>query len=223
MEAVLKIGGSLLEDPSTLVGLCKTIGQMAKAHRIVVIPGGGEFADLIRKIDENYKLSNTVIHKMAILAMDQYGLLLSNLIPNSYFSYSLEKICKSRKGILPIFLPSKLMFQEDPLPHSWDVTSDTIAGYIAKLLNSKKLILVTDVNGIFSDDPKQNIEAIHIDEITAAEIIRQNKKTSIDKRLPYNLLETKIDCYVVNGKYPKRIKRILMNKKTICTHIKVEN
>lgn len=219
MEAVLKVGGSLAEDPASLTSLCQELSVLAKNHRILIVPGGGEFADTVRKFDKTYSLSAMVAHKMAILAMDQYGFFLSDITPNSYVSHSLKEISESVKGMLPIFLPSKLMFREDPLEHSWDVTSDTIAAYIAGLLHAKKLILVTDVDGIFSEDPEKNMDAKLIEELSAEQLQGWNKRTSVDKTLPKILLQTNLDCYVVNGRYPERIKLILENKKTVCTHV----
>jgi aspartokinase-like uncharacterized kinase len=219
MEAVLKVGGSLADDPARLTNLCKELSAMAEAHRIVIVPGGCKFADTVRKFDKTYGLSKTVAHKMAILAMDQYGFLLSDITPKAYVSYSLKEISKNRRGILQILLPSKLMFLEDPLEHSWDVTSDCISAYIACLLQAEKLILVTDVDGIFSEDPKKNLDAKLVEELSAKELLGWKRRTSVDKVLPKNLLQANLDCYVVNGGYPKRIKLILENKKTVCTHV----
>ena len=221
MEAVVKVGGSLAEDPDTLERLCQELSVLARTYRMLIVPGGGEFADTTRKFDETFSLSNTVAHKMAILTMDQYGLLLSDIAPNSFVSYSLEEISNSAKGVLPIFLPSRLMFSEDPLEHSWDVTSDTIASHIAGLLQAMKLILVTDVDGIFSEDPEKSLDSVLIEEISAKRLLGWNKRTSVDRSLPKILLQVRLDCYVVNGRYPERIKLILENEKTICTQITV--
>ena len=180
MEAVLKVGGSLAEDPASLARLCQKLSVLAKTYRILIVPGGGEFADTVRKFDKTYSLSNMVAHKMAILAMDQYGFFLSDITPNSYVSYSLKEISNSVKERMPIFLPSKLMFRENPLEHSWDVTSDTIAAYIAGLLHTEKLILVTDVDGIFSEDPERKVDATCIEELSAKKLLGWNKRTSVD-------------------------------------------
>ena len=221
MEAVVKVGGSLAKNHASLAGLCRELNVLAKAYRSMIVPGGDKFADTIREFDINHSLSNTVAHKMAILAMDQYGIFLSDLIPDSYVSYSPEEIINSARSALPVFLHSRYMFREDPLEHSWDATSDTIAAFIAGLLHSKKLILVTDVDGIFSEDPDKNSDATLIQELTAKELLGWNKKTSVDKTLPKILLQTRLDCYVVNGIYPERIGQILRNEKTICTHVTV--
>jgi aspartokinase-like uncharacterized kinase len=221
MEAVLKVGGSLAENPASLTKLFQELSVLAKDHRIVIVPGGGEFADTARKLDKTYGLSDAVAHKMAIVGMDQYGLFLSGITPNSYVSYSLEEISNPVSDKLLIFLPSQLMFREDPLENSWDVTSDTIAAYIADRLHAKKLVLVTDVDGIFSEDPKKALDAKLVEELSAKELHSWNRRTSVDKTLPKMLLETKLDCYVVNGKCPERIRLILENKKTVCTHVTV--
>jgi aspartokinase-like uncharacterized kinase len=219
MEAVVKVGGSLAKDTAILERLCQELSRLAETYKVVVVPGGSEFADTTRKLDKEFNLSNTVGHKIAILAMDQYGLLLSDIAPNSIISYSLEEIKQSTKRILPILLPSAHMFREDPLEHSWDVTSDSISAYIASLLHAEKLVLVTDVDGIFSDDPKKNRNAKFIEELTARSLWTWNTRTSVDKTLPKLLLQSRLDCYVVNGRYPERTKLILENEKTICTHI----
>lgn len=221
MEAVLKVGGSLAEDPNSLTNLCQELTLLAKNHSIFIVPGGGKFADAIRKFEETYSLSNMVAHKMAILAMDQYGLFLSDITPDSNVSYLLEEISNIMNGKLPIFLPSQLMLREDSLEKSWDVTSDTIAAYIAGKVNAQKLVLVTDVDGIFFEDPKKNSDTKLVEELSAKELQGWNKRTSVDKILPKMLLRTKIDCYVVNGNYPKRIRSILEKKPTICTHVKL--
>ncbi len=221
MEAVLKVGGSLAEYPKKLMRLCQELSVLAEAHRILIVPGGGKFADIVRKIDKIYRLSNNAAHKMAILAMDQYGFFLSDITPNSYVSCSLDEASNVTNRKLPILLPSKHMLHEDTLEYSWDVTSDTITAYIADLLDAKKLILVTDVDGIFSEDPKKSSCSKLIQEVSAEELRGWNRRTSVDKTLAKMLLQSKRDCFVVNGRYPKRIRLILENKKTIGTHITV--
>lgn len=220
MEAVLKIGGSLAKHPKGLLNLCKQLSVVAKAYRIVIVPGGGEFADTVRRLDKKFTLSNKSAHKMAILAMDQFGLLLSDITPDSYVSNEIKEIKKKTETKLPIFLPSKFLFHEDPLENSWDVTSDSIAAYFADKLEAKKLILVTDVDGIFTNDPKKGVKNRLIEKILAKELLDLKDRTSVDKFLPKMILKLNLDCYVVNGKHPERVEHILKNKDTICTHIK---
>jgi aspartokinase-like uncharacterized kinase len=216
MDAVLKIGGSLTKYPSDLKKLGQKINEMVKIFDLLVLPGGGEFANTVRNFDKKFKVSDQIAHKMAILSMDQYGLFLSEIFKNSYVFYSLDEI---KNHTIPIFLPSRFMFNENPLENSWDVTSDSISAYIASEIKAKKIILIKDVDGIFLQDPKQKFDSQIITELSVQELLELKIKTCIDKFLPNILIKKKVDCYIVNGRYPERIYNILANKKTVCTHI----
>jgi len=219
VDAILKVGGSLSEDPEVLISLCAELSGLAKDYGLVVVPGGGKFADVVRDSDERFTLPSSVSHKMAILAMDQFGMLLAQITPNSCATYSLEDAEQlSDTEAVPIFLPSRLLFKEDPLKNSWDVTSDSIAAYVAVRLKAAKLILVTDVDGIFTEDPAYE-EAFLIEQLSPEELMKFSSRTSVDRFLARMLLDTPEDCYVVNGKYPERVKAILAGQKTTCTQI----
>jgi aspartokinase-like uncharacterized kinase len=218
VDAVIKVGGSLAEDPERLRALCHKLSELAKKHAIIVVPGGGKFADVVRDFDQRFNLSSGISHRMAILGMDQFGLLLSQIIPNSCATYLLNDAKQlSEIEVVPIFLPSRLMFKEDPLENSWDITSDSIAAYVASRLQAAKVLLVTDVDGIFTKDPTKHADATLIEQLSAEELLKLNKRSSVDRFLPKLLLEAPIDCYVVNGKYPERIEAILAGQQATCT------
>jgi aspartokinase-like uncharacterized kinase len=219
--AVVKVGGSLMAYPEKLRSLCSKLGEFSRTHRFFVVPGGGEFADVVRSLDKRFSLSCEVSHRMAILGMDQYGLLLLDLISNSVKVMNLEEInCFLYSGKLPVFLPSNLLLKEDPLDNSWDVTSDSIAVYLARRLEVSKVLLVKDVDGIFLNNPQKHPNAKLITNLSANQLLAIDKLTSVDKALPKMLLNTSIDCFVVNGLFPKRIEAVLENRDTIHTLIK---
>lgn len=220
MDAVTKVGGSLAEEPEVLRALCNKLSELAKRHALVVVPGGGKFADAVRDVDPRFSLPRDVSHRMAILGMDQFGLLLSAVTPGSIVSRRIDDLERiSSMGKVPIFLPSHMMLEEDPLENSWDVTSDSITAYVAKRLGATKIILVTDVDGIFTEDPKKDKSAKLIPKISALKLLKLGRRTSVDKFLPKLLLEAPLDCYVVNGKYPMRISQIMEGQMTICTRV----
>lgn len=220
MEAVIKVGGSLAEDASALKVLCMELGSLARCHRLLIVPGGGKFADTVRELDREFRLPASASHMMAILAMDQFGLLLQSLTPNSKAVTGLnaaERLSQAEK--LPILLPSRLMTRRNPLEHSWDVTSDTIAAYIAGLLNTGKLILVKDVDGVFTEDPKVNKDARLIETLRVEGLLSLDKRTCLDKHLPMFLQGKLLECYVVNGKFPERLGKILRGERVVGTRI----
>ena len=220
MEIVIKIGGSLATSPKILRLLCTKIGSIGKKHSLFIVPGGSKFADVARDFDKRYKLTQETSHKNAILSMDQYGIILKELIPNSFSFNQLndyKKILKTKK--IPVFLPSSYMFKKDPLENSWSVTSDSIAAHLAEELNITNLILITDVDGLFTKDPKKFSEAKFIKNISPSALIRLNQESCIDKFLGKILLKSKIRCFIVNGMYPSRLSAILKKQQTIYTKI----
>ncbi len=139
MRAVIKWGGSLIDYSKKNL---PKIAEMTEEHEILIVPGAGPFANLIREIDRNYCLDPAISHRMAILAMDQYAYFLSQWSEKILCIKDLDSFDK--KG-LPVLLYSHM---EDPFEPSWDVTSDTISAYIAKKLGFV-LIVATDVDGVY--------------------------------------------------------------------------
>lgn len=171
MDAVIKIGGSIAEIPDAFKSLCLELSNIARKHQVVVVPGGGKFADVVRELDTKFRLPPLFSHRMAILSMDQYGLFLSQVIPNSCICDSFQEIeLISERGKVALFLPSRVLFEEDPFKPSWDVTSDSISAYFAIKLQATKIILVTDVDGIFDKDPKQNSNVQLLSKVSADEL-----------------------------------------------------
>jgi len=220
VKAVLKIGGSLAEYPEDLKRLCGELAVSSKKYSFLVVPGGGRFANSVREVDRRFHLSTETAHKMAILAMDQFGLLLSDIVPNAAVTESLEHAKKLANSDRPIvFLPSKFLFAEKALEESWAVTSDTISAFVAYRLRAGKLILVKDVDGIFTADPKSMTGAALLPQVSAHKLQVDGVETCIDTRLPSLIIESGLECYVVNGRKLGRINDLLDNKPTICSKV----
>ncbi|MDO5859975.1 MAG: delta 1-pyrroline-5-carboxylate synthetase [Methanobrevibacter sp.] len=169
----------------------------------VIILGGGEFANLIRKYDDEQYFSDEVNHWTAIDCMDIIAKLVDDKVDSAKLAYSITDVNEiSNEGFTPIFAVSEFLKNEDPFECSWDVTSDSIAAYIANLLNAN-LFIVTNVNGIYTQEPKEQ-GSTFISKIDATKLLTF-QESSIDVMLPSLLLEFGTDCYVVNGKFPERV------------------
>jgi 5-(aminomethyl)-3-furanmethanol phosphate kinase len=220
MDAVIKVGGSLSETPVALKALGVELCRLAKKYRIAVVPGGGKFADAVRDLDAKFGLPLAVSHRMAILAMDQYGLLLSQVINEARNCNSLAEAKKiSGNGHAAVFLPSKLMEQANPFEPSWEVTSDSVSAYIAVKLKAAKAVFITDVDGVFTRDPKTHADAELLAALSVRELLGFGNRTSVDTFLPKFLAKNPLDCYVVNGLHPERVKVILSGRKSVYTRI----
>jgi aspartokinase-like uncharacterized kinase len=220
LDAVVKVGGSLAADAAVLRALCLELGKTGEHCRLAVVPGGGEFADVVRAMDSRFGLNAGVVHRMAVLGMDQYGLVLAGLVPRSRVAFSLGAIHGlSGSGRVVVLLPSRLVFRARSLKASWDVTSDSIAAYVAGRLDARKLVLVTDVDGVFTVDPKADAGAEFLKEISATGLLELGSRTSVDKFLPRMLLKYDLSCFVVNGRFSERVVKVLAGEETVCTRI----
>jgi len=217
---VIKVGGSLSEDPQILKALGSELSILAKKHSLVIVPGGGKFADAVRGLDERFSLPAPVSHRMAILAMDQYGLTLSHVIAGSETCHSLRAAREISRGKhAAILLPSKMLHKFDPFEPSWDVTSDSIAAYIACKLKASVVIFVTDVDGIFTADPKNHGNAQLLSQVSGEELMHFSGRTSVDRFLPVFLSQHTLNCYVVSGRFPERVAAVLLGRETMATRI----
>jgi 5-(aminomethyl)-3-furanmethanol phosphate kinase len=140
---VVKLGGSLGEGehlPAWLASLAPGAG------RTVVVPGGGGFADAVRAAQRRHGFSDRAAHAMALLAMEQYGLMLADLLPALAPCRTLDAIgaALARRRVA-LWLPTELVLAEAAIPASWDVTSDSLAAWLAQRLGARRLVLVKSV------------------------------------------------------------------------------
>ncbi len=219
LKVLIKIGGSLLKNPVTLKKLLITFKNITNEHSIIILPGGGAFADQVRNFQSLYKYSDSTAHKMAIMAEDIVGILMAEFIEDGILTYNLENIQKIlSQSKIPILLPSKFLLELDELPHSWDVTSDSIAVYFANKLKIDTVILVKDVDGLFTADPKKNPDAKLIKLIKSSDL-KKYDESCVDKAL-YNFINKyKITVYLINGNFPVRIYQILNGQNAVCSKI----
>ena len=143
VDIVVKLGGSLLAHPAHLEAVLVAIADAAADARLLVVPGGGPFADAVRQVDREFTLSDDAAHWMAVLAMDQYAHLIASRLTGSVLVESAGEIeAAIAVAQVPVLAPSRWLRDADPLPHSWHVTSDSIAAWVAGVISAERLVVV---------------------------------------------------------------------------------
>jgi len=143
IDAVVKVGGALLDAGDALARTISALELVARNRTIVIVPGGGPFADAVRSVSEQHPLSDEDAHWMAILGMDQFAILLASRIRNAELVHRRGEVARAHaRGKIPVLAPYGWLREADPLPHSWDVTSDSIAVWIASQVGALQLILI---------------------------------------------------------------------------------
>lgn len=219
LRAVLKVGGSLGRGQA-LIELCRVLERLCQRHRLLVIPGGGGGADQVRDYDRRYGLSDSAAHWMAILAMDQYGLLLEDMIGPGRAVKDFGQAAKAlEQGLLPILLPHDLLAKQDPLPHSWQVTSDSIAAWAAKTAHARDLVLLKDVDGLFRPEPTR--ESSPTDGRLLAEINLEElaESAGVDPFLATLMRGNTLGLWIINGEKPGRLAELLTTGWTTGTRL----
>ena len=141
---VVKIGGSLLGTPE-LARWLDIFVKFSDGH-IIIVPGGGLFADAVREAQQLTNTNDAIAHKLAVIAMDQFGLLMAGINPALKTASSELELAErgwQHRGI--VWLPSKMVLADDTIPQNWDTTSDSIAAWLAKELDAKHLVLVKSI------------------------------------------------------------------------------
>jgi aspartokinase-like uncharacterized kinase len=178
----------------------ETLAEAARRHWLVVVPGGGGFADEVRRADRRFALGDSAAHWMAILAMDQYAYLLAQLAPGATLVRSRRELGPGR---LNVMAPSAWLLRADPLPHSWDVTSDSIAAWFARVLGARRLMLVKHEDGVIAPDRGPQRMPPHV-----RQLVLHAFAGVVD---PYfaRALDPAVECWIVRGHLPHRISRLI--------------
>jgi aspartokinase-like uncharacterized kinase len=187
---VVKLGGSLYHQvPEIVPLLCRS------GCPLLVVPGGGLFADAIRQA----RVKDDAAHWMAIAAMEQYAWFIAS------HGMRVTDILSVPEATT-VFLPYICMRQCDPFPHSWDVTSDSIAAWIAAELGIELLVLKSidgiSLNGIIQNHVTMTLENDVVDPFFISFVLKHKLKTTI-----------------INGKSGKGIEKFLNGEAVPCTRI----
>jgi aspartokinase-like uncharacterized kinase len=128
-----------MSDADTLGRCLATIEQKYK-REVVIVPGGGVFADLVRATQKKWKFNDEAAHQMAILAMKQMALLLKSINP----AFTLIEAVTSLKKItsVAIWSPNIQELNGSSIKANWDFTSDSLAAWLAEQLDATELILI---------------------------------------------------------------------------------
>ncbi|MFZ0070695.1 MAG: dihydroneopterin aldolase [Xanthobacteraceae bacterium] len=141
---VVKLGGSYAFS-SDLQGWLAAIAS--NAGDIVLVPGGGPFADAVRSAQPKMGFDDDAAHHMALLGMDQYGRALAALNKRFTPAASIAGIRRAlRAGNVPIWSPTEMVLKRNDIPRSWEVTSDGLAAWLACRIGARRVLLIKHVD-----------------------------------------------------------------------------
>ncbi len=233
---VAKIGGSISIGDDRLDNTISQFQELLNKDflkNIILISGGGTYATFVRKADRAINLGEDFSHWLAIFAMDYNAFYIAikswakgykNVFYVPNFEILHEKLENHAHQIL-ILGSFDDLYKEDPLPHNWDVTSDSITYYFAMTFHLNRCFLIKDIDGIY-DYEKNLIRQISTDDFRKLkkenllyyppkEEMNTKKSQPVDSYLLDLIDKHKKPCYILNGKSKSnRILEFFSNKKS---------
>ena len=137
---VVKLGGSFAFSQV----LIDWIGALAScAGSVVIVPGGGPFADAVRRAQVRMGFDDRAAHEMSLLAMEQYGRALVSFNDLLSPAETIEIIirCLAARGV-PVWMPMRMVSAAADIAPSWTVTSDSLAAWLCSQIGADRLFLV---------------------------------------------------------------------------------
>ncbi len=147
---VVKVGGSLFDMPDLGPRLAQWLARLPR-REILLVPGGGPVADVVRVYDQRHALGKEKAHWLALYALALNAQFLAALQPGGVVVQHWQDCPQHwRAGRLPIVDPYSFAANDEGrtgcLPHSWAVTSDSIAARVARVLGASQLILLKSIS-----------------------------------------------------------------------------
>ena len=151
---VIKLGGSLLDFECLVPRLRAWLAAQPPMFSVIVV-GGGRLADAIRDAYAVHSLGEEAAHWLCIRLLGVTAELVAKLLPEAMLLKDFDELlAEAHATRLVVFDPEQFLREEAnlverfrmreiaALPHSWDVTSDSIAARVAARLDTAELVLL---------------------------------------------------------------------------------
>jgi len=195
---VVKVGGALAKA-GALDGALAVIERLIGAgHKIVIVPGGGEYADFIRRHGAENKLPDETTHLQAILAVCQFGHEIAVKMKNARTVASATQARHAlAAGKIPVYLPDGAI-TDSLAPKGWETTSDAIAGAICRRMGYRRLVLLKCVDGVMEGGRL----------LAIAPVALAVQQGIVDPVFP-KALGKDWAVYIINGQHPERLAELI--------------
>jgi len=97
----------------------------------------------VRTAQQAHRFDDATAHRMALLAMEQYAAMLCGLERALLPADTIDAIRAAvSRDLVPVWLPARMVLAETRIEPSWDVTSDSLAAWLAGEIGAEAVILV---------------------------------------------------------------------------------
>ena len=210
MKVVVRIGGSIIASPPNAeiirdyVDLVKSMKK--QGHQLVVVVGGGSIARDFIKIAKDLGLSEPDQDEVAISVSRLFAQLLALKLGDLGSRF----LPKSVEDAVELFRDGRVVVMGGVRP---GMTTDAVAAMVAERVGANLLVKASDVDGVYTKDPKKYPDAEKIDRLDFGDLSRlfeENRHKAgihqiLDPEAVRILQRCRIRMVVVNGFRPENV------------------
>jgi aspartokinase-like uncharacterized kinase len=146
---VVKVGGSLFDLPDLGPRLRRWLAAEVRAN-VLLVPGGGAAADVVRDLDRRHALGEERSHWLALRALTLNAHFLASLLPGARVTDDPTNLDGAVAPSVAVLDPHGFLIEEErlhgpTLPHTWAATSDSVAARAAVVAGASLLVLLKSV------------------------------------------------------------------------------
>ncbi|MFX1300495.1 MAG: UMP kinase [Promethearchaeota archaeon] len=217
MKLVIKIGGSLLFDEDEQFdivryqGFANAIRQIKElGHNIILVIGGGVLAKSLVKSGKLLGANRDTLDQLGIAATWVCAQMMITALQDVAYPIPIM----SEEQLASLQNEERLLILGGLRPGQ---STNAVAAQVAELTNSKILLNVTDVEGVYDSDPKEFTQAKLLSEITIDQLRKiitplesqPGTYPLFDKPALDIIQRAQIEVWFINGTSPKNIVQAL--------------
>lgn len=166
MRVTLCLGGSILvpdhPDADVYAKAAAVIKKLREKHEVLVVTGGGAIARQYIEAAKKLGVDETGCHLLGIEVTRLNAFLLALALGLKTVEQDMGKaIVAALRGEVPV------MGGTTP-----GQTTDAVAAMLAQMSNSDLLVIFSDVDGVYTADPKRDPTAKKLDKIKAEDLVK---------------------------------------------------
>jgi isopentenyl phosphate kinase len=254
---IVKLGGSVITDKrlpfkADISSMHRIAKELARVQdRLILLNGAGSFGHIPVKrfgLDEGFakrkvgnfaktKLQLLKLQEMLVSVLCDHGIPVVPFTPSSFMVARSGRLCRAelapiRKFVELGFVP---LLGGDLIPdleQGWRVVSaDQMASWIAPRIGASMIIYGTDVDGLYSSDPKTRKDARLLETISYSEIHKiagsamRSRMPDVTAGMQGKLFEARraakkgVQVVIMNLRKPKNLRSILKGRRGRWTKI----
>ena len=198
---VVKIGGSWLKNPK-LPSLINLLQKFAN-QKIVLVVGGGVFAETVRNVYKSNKMTEQTGHILAMKATEIFAYYLKSINPDISIT---NKITNFIKKNLNLWLPTEKLSFEKKFEKNWESTSDSIATWLYSNTESKGVVFIKSIS--FTNDKKLKLKDLQkkkILDLNVKNYVKRKKNLKIIGPLSTGILKKLLNFFKLPLNFPGTI------------------